>query len=873
MKKLHYFTSLPIVCCLSVNGAAAAGLPPSYPVGVQPDGSVVVPSDQVVTPSGTQIVLPASRANAVAVRPDGKTAAVLAVSGNRPVRIIDLVSGKELQEFAAPTGDGSASGIIYSADGKTLFASQDRGRILIADVAVDGTLSNARQVTLPQGSGSPAPDGLALSADQRTLYVVLNLDNAVGIIDLATLSFTGRIAVGNAPRNIAIIGQTAYVTNEGGRPSVPADFTVGSGGTRIVADARTGAATTGTVSVIDLVNKVKTADIDVGLHPTAITVSNNRLFVANTNSDSISVVDPATATVVQTIAVHPYPGSPFGSSPNALAADGSGRLYVSLGTNNAVATYNLGNGRAPAALEGLIPTGFFPGALAVAGAQQSLVVVNVKGIGSLGNTSRHSVYDQQATVSLIPVPAPGGFSDLTRQVYANNHWDPRTLMNPGATSEREPGERQVPEALKHVFLVIKENRTYDQVFGDVTRGNGDPTLLQFGTDVTPNHHALAERFQLLDNFYASGLNSADGHQWVVQSIAPDYQERQASDNLRSYPYNGGDSLVYGPTGFLWTNALAHGLKVRVYGEYADRVTFPPGTAPGTWLDWYRDSQILEGKATGSLHLPVGARQQSTEIPDLLSVLNPAYPGFDGGVPDQYRIDVFLQEFRKYVRDRNLPDLIIMHLPADHTNGTRPGTPTPRATVADNDLALGRLVDAVSHSPYWKNSAIFVEEDDSQAGLDHVDGHRMPGFVISPWVKQGGVVDSTYYTQINMNSTIEAILGLPALNQFDSVAPPMTNLFTNQPNYAPYTVVPNRIRIDELNGQQASLVRKPIQAAWARASTQMFKGHEHTPDAVDSTLLNRVIWYSVTGFKRPYPGDAGVLLPSQVHAPKATPDLD
>ncbi|GAC1348357.1 MAG: alkaline phosphatase family protein [Acetobacteraceae bacterium] len=872
MKKLTYSIPLPIIFSVCFGGAAVAA-PPTYPVGVQPDGSVVVATDQVLTPSGAQVVLPASRANAVALRPDGKTASVLAVSGNRPVRIVDLASGTELQEFAAPTSDGSASGIIYSADGNTLFASQDRGRILIADVGADGTLSNARQIVLPTTAGTPAPDGLALSADQRTLYVVLNQDNAVGIIDLATLSFTGRIPVGNAPRNIAIVGQTAYVTNEGGRPAVPADFTVGSGGTRIVANTQTGAATTGTVSVIDLVNQVKTADIQVGLHPTAIIASNNQVFVANTNSDSISVIDPATAQVVQTIAVHPYPGSPFGSSPNALAADGAGRLYVSLGTNNAIATYTLGAGTAPATLEGLIPTGFFPGAVAVAGAQQKLVVVNVKGIGSLGKTSRHSVYDQQATVSLIPIPAPGGFSDLTRQVYANNHWDPRSLVNPSATTGTATAGNQVPAALKHVFLVIKENRTYDQVFGDVPRSNADPSLLQFGADVTPNHHALAERFPLLDNFYASGLNSADGHQWVVQSMAPDYQERQASDNIRSYPYNGGDSLVYGPGGFLWTNALAHGLKVRVYGEYADRVSFPPGTPPSRWVDWYRDSQILEGKATGALHLPVGARQQSTEIPDLASVLNPAYPGFDGGVPDQYRMDVFLQEFRAYVRDRNLPDLIIMHLPADHTNGTSPGTPTPRATVADNDLALGRLVDAISHSPYWKQSAIFVEEDDSQAGLDHVDGHRMPGFVISPWVKQGGVVDSTYYTQINMNSTIEAILGLPATTQFDSVAPPMTTLFASQPNFAPYTVVPNRIRIDELNGQQASLVRKPIQAAWARASTQMFKGHEHTPDSVDSSLLNRVIWYSVTGFKRPYPGDAGVLLPSQVHTRKAMPDRD
>ena len=851
--------------------AYAAG--PGYQVGVQSDGSVVVPTSQVVTPFGTQVILPSSRANALAIRPDGKTAAVLAVSGNRPVRIVDLTSGKELQEFAAPTSDGSASGIIYSADGKTLFASQDLGRILIADVGSDGTLSNARQIVLPKTAGTPAPDGLALSADQRTLYVVLNQDNAIGVIDLASLSFTGRIPVGNAPRNIAIIGQTAYVTNEGGRPATADDFTVGSGSARIVADTQTGAAVTGTVSVIDLVNHVKTGDIQVGLHPTAIIASNNQLYVANTNSDSISVIDPATAAVVQTIAIHPYPGSPFGSSPNALAADGTGRLFVSLGTNNAIATYTLGTGSAPATLEGLIPTGFFPGAVAIAGAQKSLVVVNVKGIGSLGATSRHSVYDQQATVSVLPIPAPGGFSDLTRQVYANNHWDPRSLINPAAMSATVPVGTQVPTALRHVFLVIKENRTYDQVFGDVARGNGDPTLVQFGTDVTPNHHALSERFPLLDNFYASGLNSADGHQWVVQSIAPDYQERQASDNIRSYPYNGGDSLVYGPTGFLWTNALTHGLKVRVYGEYADRVSFPSGTAPSKWVDWYRDSQILEGKATGSLHLPVGARQQSTEIPDLKSVLNPAYPGFDGSVPDQYRIDVFLQEFRTYVRDRNLPDLVIIHLPDDHTNGTSPGTPTPRATVADNDLALGRLVDAISHSPYWKQSAIFVEEDDSQAGLDHVDGHRMPGFIISPWVKQGGFVDSTYYTQVNMNSTIEAILGLPATTQFDSVAPPMSNLFTSQPNYAPFTVVPNRIRIDELNGQQASLVRKPVQAAWARASTQMFKGHEYEPDSADSSLLNRVIWYSVTGFKRPYPGDAGVLLPSQVHASKKTVDRD
>jgi YVTN family beta-propeller protein len=878
---------------------------PTYQVGAQADGSVVTSVNQVITPAGKQIPTPLARVNAVAIRPDNKTAAALTKDSGAPIRIMNLATGTEIQEFTPQGGtSGAIAGLLYSADGKTLYASQANGNIVVATVAADGTLSSNTVITVPQNpafnsNGYTVPNnaGLALSADGTKLYVAINRYNALGVIDLSQQKYVGTIPVGNVPNSVVVVGDRAYVSNEGGRVATASDFTVNSSGTNIVADRQTGAAITGTVSVVDLTSGRTIQSIAVGLHPTSMTLDGPYLFVANTNSDSISVIDTRTNWVVQTLPVRPFDGASFGSSPNGLVMTPQKQLYVTLGTNNAIAVYNwqaakghddgdhgehaFGNGdRGQFGLEGLIPTGWFPGSIAYNAATNQLLVGNVKGTGSLGAERQiidhvgHSAYADSGTASVIPVPSRDALASYTSQVFQNNHWKiedrdqkPAQFARPRAIPE-VLGE---PSLIKHVFVVVKENRTYDQVLGDIGRGNSDPSLTDFGANVTPNHHALATQFPLLDNFYVGGRQSADGHQWIVQGIAPDYIEKGGSDFVRSYPYNGGDSMVYGPKDFMWNAALKHGLKVRVYGEYADQETVTPGLNAGTWKDWYNDSQILEGKKQGTLHVPVGAWYQSTQIPSLNAILDHQFPGFATGVPDQYRMDMFMLEFNKYVQQNNLPQLIIMTLPADHTSGTAVNAPTPAAQVADNDVAIGRLIDTVSHSPYWKDSAIFIEEDDAQNGVDHVDGHRSPVLVVSPYAKRNGFIDHTYYTQINVDRTIEQILGIKPMTQFDQAAMPMWTLFSDYPDFTPYTVLPNQVPLNQMN--PGSLAQQQIERAWSVASTKMFAGKENKPDAENPNMLNHAIWYSATGFSRPYPGESKVLMPEAVAQQVASNDGD
>lgn len=877
---------LPGLVALGLALPAAARPPfPTYQVGQLPNGAVVTPYDQVITPAGTQVAFGSPvRVDAVALQPGGRTAAALMQSASAPVQVFDLKTGKVLQQFL-PAQDqrGSFGGLAYSADGKFLFLSQDDGSVSIARVSPRGLLSEYAHVAMPKGSaGNPYPGGMAVSADGSRLYVALNRANALAVVDLTQSppAVTAQIPVGNVPNSVVLSGNFAYVSNEGGRVAGPHDFTVPSSGTNIVADPHSAAAITGTVSVVDLTQGQTVGSIPVGLHPTGMTMAGGLLFVANTNSDSVSCIDVRTNRVVRTISVKPFARAPFGSSPNSLAVAGQ-YMFVTLGTNNAVALVDIDSDDADHPVEGLIPTGAFPGSIALDTARNQLVVGNVKGTGALGPLRQigdkfgHSGYQDTGTVSLIPLPSWHQLAKQTRRVFANNHWRPNKAFNrrwtngqngeasgsdaaPDALPRAIPRRIGEPSTIKHVFLVVKENRTYDQVLGDDSAGNGDPTLVDFGRTVTPNQHALVSRFPLLDNFYDSGRQSADGHQWIVQSIAPDYIERETSDFVRSYPFDGGDSMVYGPTGFLWQDALKHGISTRVYGEYADQQTLTV-KAPASWSDYYRNSQIMEGKESGPLTLPIGAVQQSTLIPSLNAILDHNYPGWNLGIPDQYRLDVFLQEFRAYEQNGKLPRLVFVYLPNDHTSGTARNEPTPAAMVADNDLAVGRLVDAISHSRYWKDSAIFIEEDDAQAGVDHVDGHRSTAYVISPYTKQGGYVDHTYYAQVNINRTIEQILGLPPLNQFDLAASPMSTLFTDQPDFAPYSVLPATTPINQLNPGSTTALNT-FRRAWSLASDAMFRG-KTMPDEQDPNMLNHVIWYATTGFKRPYPGETKMLWPA------------
>jgi hypothetical protein len=478
---------------------------------------------------------------------------------------------------------------------------------------------------------------------------------------------------------------------------------------------------------------------------------------------------------------------------------------------------------------------------------KAIFVANVKGVGSLNIPSgrdqpreqvAHHVHQALGSISIIPVPDAATLARCTKRVAQNNRLGavPAGLQSKGASGKPVPvplrqGQRSVFE---HVIYIIKENRTYDQLLGDMPEGNGDPSLVHFGEEVTPNHHKLAREFVLLDNFYCSGVLSADGHQWTDEAYVTDYLEKSFGGFERSYPYWGGDALAYASSGFLWDNALRHGRTFRDYGEFV-LAEILPGQA--TWSEIYADYLA----ATSKIKI-----RATTTVDSIRPYLCPTYIGFPNKVQDVYRAREFIKELREFDAKGELPNLIMMLLPNDHTAGTRPGYPTPRAAVADNDLALGRIVEAISHSRFWPKTCIFVVEDDPQAGLDHVDGHRSVAFVISPYTRRHAV-DSNNYNQTSVVRTIELILGLPPMNQFDLSAAPMASCFAEKPVFTPYEAVPNRIPLDEMNPPLAALLG--ARKFWAMKSLAL---PLDDVDKADEDTLNRILWHSVKGYHTPYP---------------------
>jgi len=823
-------------------------------VGRQGDGSLVTAQDQRLTPAGRQVEFP-GRPDQVAIRPHGGTATFLTSQGG-PLVVVDTVAGTVRQTFdpGASTG-ASYDGLAYSPDGSTLLASfagvgtsgltsqSASAQVAIVHVAQDGTLSAARLVAIGSGVTPLYPGGLAVSPDGTTAYVALSAANALGVIDVASASLTRQIPVGNAPHAVVLSpdGRTAYVSNQGGRPAGAGDTTDDSFGTPIVTGSPDqSGSSTGTVSVVDLAaaTPAQVATVDVGLQPTAMTLHGSDLYVADTNSDQVTVVDTATRTARSTIEVQPFPQAPYGAQPNGLVVTRDDRLAVTLGRDNALAFFSLPTATAPAALLGLLPTGSSPAGVAQDPVSGALVVADDKGVGNVGPRSSGGDGTGGATgsgyvgsASLIGPPDSAALAAGTAAVSRDDGWDgiDTACAVPGVAPKAIPDHLGEPSPITHVFYVIKENRTYDQILGDDARGRGDPALVQFGAQNTPNQHQLVKQFPLLDNFYDSGQLSADGHQWVVQGFAPDYLEKMFGSFVRSYPSQGFDALAYLPSGFLWENAVRHGKTVRDYGEYA---TLQPN------------------------------QKTISDIPSLQPLVDQDYPGFGTQISDQQRIQEYLNEFGADVAAGTVPNLTLMSLPDDHTTGYAPTYPSASSEVADNDLALGRMIDAISHSNVWASSAVIVEEDDSQNGLDHVDGHRSTLYLASPYARHGGVVDHSYYTQVNALRTIEQILGLPPMNQMDLAATPLRSAFTDTPDLTPFQTLPAQVPIPGTPGA----ANPPLSALsglareWAQASAAEDFSR---PDAANPELLNRAVWYSTRGFGTPYPGDGRVLHPAEV----------
>ena len=889
--------------------------PSNRVVGPQRDGSIVASDNQLLTPAGKLVYLGSPVvAKAVALNPKRRThsGAVLLMHAAQPVIVFDTKTGAIAQRYVptmlngtTPTANptGSFTGIAYSADGSKLLFSQDNNFVAVANVdPFTGQLSPAMSVPLPSPPANPdlfnsvsANAGGVVVADGSLGLVALNANNTVGVINLFNATLVSQIPVGNAPNSIVVKGRYAYVSNEGGRPAKASDFTNLSDGTPIVADPTDAFATTGTVSVIDLRSGAVTNTINVGLHPAGMTVSHGMLYVANSYSDTISVIDTGIQKVVRTIKIGvPVKGGAFGAGANAIAVAGS-TAYVSLGQSNAIAVVDLTTDSANAVL-GYIPTAYFPTSIAYDKANSQIVVCDDKGIGAQGSigkaegVSGYNTHQESGAVSLIPVPSRSQLAKMTKQVIKNNHWNSADIQvgpayaNPNATPVAIPAHIGEPSLIKHVFLIIKENRTYDQMLGDVAQGNGDPSLAVFASAV-PNQHALISRFPLLDNIYAPSRQSADGHPWIVESGSFYSNDILSPDWIRSYPGgNSNDALTYTQQGFLWSGAEKKGLDVKMYGEWSGGYTISPRTdgakGPYTWADWYNTSLYKEtGGKQGKNIVPDGSDTESATIPSVTKILDPHYPSFNLDIPDQYRADHYIPILKAQDAAGKVPNLTIIWLPDDHTDGTSSGHPLPINYQADNDLALGRMVDAISHAKAWPSTAIFVEEDDSQDGVDHVDGHRMPAYVISPYAVApqsagvGKVIDTTY-TQENINRTIENILGLAPLTQFDLTVSPMFDCFQNTPDDSPYTFVPATVPLNigpggtpvagtgAVNYALDTTPRMtPMQKAWNVASDLMTKGKTGKADSVDENFLNHAIWYSATDWRRPYPGDAKIKSPA------------
>jgi len=690
--------------------------------------------------------------------------------------------------------------------------------------------------------GANNAGGLAIGGGVAVLPVIA--DNKVAIIDLASGKVRGYAETGIAPFAAVVnaSGTVAYVTNWGGRRAGPKDKTAPAGtaptADQVVVDAR-GIASTGTISRIDLQTAKVTHTIPAQLHPNGIAWDEKaaRLYVANNNRNSVTVVDTNTNAVVRQVPIQPFVQDVTGIAPTALtlSADRS-RLFVTCGGINAVAVLSTKTLR----IEGLIPTGWYPNSIALSADGKYMAVGSLLGVGSGWRDEPKSrfVHAYRGSVNVVEVPSPAQLANFTLAVSENNRLPLRGTAAPVVTKNTIPtaipARAGEPSLIEHVVYIIEEHRTYDQLFGDLQKGNGEPSFVLFGEDVTPNQRRLAQEFVLLDNFYASGGNSADGHQWLTQAnevaytMWPGYQGR-------SYPFDGTDPIGIAQGGTIWDSARKAGKSVRIYGEYAGRMSEPSKERLG-YLSQWKAGADLTGK--WSITAPIAHMNE---------FLAKNYPSYTNSIPDVVRAQIFLKDLRQWEEKGGMPNLTLVQLPSDHTFGTSPGLSSPKAMVADNDLAVGQIVEALSKSKFWPKMAIFIVEDDAQNGVDHVDGHRTVALAVSPYVRRGHV-DSTFYSNQSMLKTIELILGLPTLSLFDLIANDMRASFADKPDLTAYTHVVPKQDLFEVNPAVSGL--KGAQRAGAIASAKM---RWDVPDAAPTDKLNRILWHSVKGWNSKFPG--------------------
>jgi YVTN family beta-propeller protein len=767
----------------------------------------------MITPAGEQMILKDLPLNILPLA-DGRRALVATSGYNaHELTLVDFVDAKPLH---TETVRQSWFGLVASPGQDKLWWSGGGGAALHTFALADGKLSrsDAGDPTKDTGRGDNKNNfksGLALDAEQNVLYSLDIDEGTLTAIDLAGKQEPRKLAIGGRPYDVAIArnGSRLYVSDWAGR----------------------------TVLAIEPDDLRVVAKIGVGEHPNQIALhpTDDRLFVACASSNQVSVIDTSRGTVTETIFTALFPKAPEGSTPDALAVSPDGnKLYVANADNNCVAVVDI-SAPSRSQVQGFIPTGWYPTAVAVSPDGKTLLVGVGKGnqtqanpipkdsqanAANAGNRGRPYPYigtTLSGALSIVPVPNDEQLAAYTETVYRNCPYSDKLLTDaPYREKTAIPTKVGEESPIKHVIYIIKENRTYDQVFGDIGRGNCDPELVMFGEDVTPNQHKLANEFVLLDNLYCNGHVSADGHPWSTMAYNTDYTARNWA-----LTYSGREGiedddegdLQKAPSGYLWDSCARNNLTYRSYGEYGGRVSQPDGSVK------------MEGRVPGLVgHM----------CPDYGIAKEQAQR-----VRDTDNVEVFLREFGEYEKNDNLPRFIVMSMGENHTSGTRPGAYTPQACVASNDLALGRLVEAVSKSKYWPTIAIFVIEDDAQNGPDHVDAHRTCGLVISPYAKRKAL-DSTQYTTVSMIRTMELILGLDPLSQFDAAANPMFGCFTNAADLTPFASVPARIDLNAKN----------LPTAYGAERSMKMDFSEY--DKIDDFELNEILWRSIKGADAPLP---------------------
>ena len=800
--------------------------------GRQADGSMLLPNQWSLRPAGRQVVLGDFPVN-VALHPSGRFAAVLHCGhGTQEVIIVDFEAGKVISQ--APIEE-AFYGITFSEDGTKLFCSGAGTETVHVFKFSKGYLSDysAIRVNAPLTNGIPA--GLAVNSDASRLYVANLQSHRISTIELATV--TNRVAeilLGTnkvttvAPIKAPFSEDEAAITKRAeallaannSHDPFPYAVVLDEATQRLYVSLWAQAS----VAVIDLKSGSVIARWAAEEHPNEMILdkSAKHLFVANANRNTVTILDTQTGRKVETLVAELYPNSLPGSTPNSLALSPDEKLlFVANANINAVAVFDVSQLGKSHSL-GFIPVGWYPTSVRVSNDGKKLLVANGKGI--LPKANRHGPQPGKeppanvreyigglfrGTLSIIDLPSGAALPEQLKKFTAQTYRCTPSLLTgdikpPLPPKNPVPSKPGGPTPIKYCVYIIKENRTYDQVLGDLPKGNGDPSLCLFGEKITPNHHKLAREFVLLDNFYVESEVSADGHEWSMGAYATDFVEKvwplSYGHNQRkkyAYPAEGRFKIAEPANGYLWDRARQAGVSYRSYGEFVNNgaTTNAPGTSRVASLEGHFD---------------------------------PWFRGFDTDYPDMNRAARFISELKRFERAGEMPRLQIVRLPNDHTAGTTAGKLTPTAQVADNDLALGMVVEALSHSKFWAQLAIFVVEDDAQNGPDHVDAHRTIAYVISPYARRGAV-DSTLYSTASMLRTMELILGLKPMSQFDAAAMPMFNSFQTRPDLRSYKALP----------AQVDLNAKNLQTAWgSEASKQMDFTKE---DAADDLLLNEVVW--------------------------------